>query len=72
MVALSVMIPRPFRAIAHKSSVSVVLMNCQAYRVHTIMEEIGTVQIVPMKKKTKIGWRQNEKVPKVPTTKDYA
>ena len=47
-------------------------MNCQAYRVHTIMAEIGTAQIVPMKKKTKIGLRQNEKVPEVPIAKDYA
>ena len=66
------MTPRPFRAIAHKSSVSVAQMNCQAYRVHTIMAEIGTAQIVPMKKKTKIGLRQNEKVPEVPIAKDYA
>jgi hypothetical protein len=70
MVALSVTIPRPFRVIAHKSSVSVAQINCQAYRVHTIMAEIGSAQFVPMRKKIKIGWRQNEKVHKVPTTKD--
>jgi hypothetical protein len=70
MVALSVMIPRLFRVIAHRSFVLVAHLNCQEFRVHMTMAEIGIAPNVVKQKKIKIGWRQNEKVPKVPTTKE--